>query len=182
MLYVHQSLRVPFDPNAILRDQVVEIMQDHLAFGIRPVIWPTHKKPYPYWADQAYPWPRGYKFGTLPPVMVSNYLMANEFKNNESDEVITEETEEVACVLECGEGTSSGGQLTHGNSDELDDGMMDIEEEIDLEADRRIRRILYNNLLRQLCQKVNLVVYLLVNNLEDHLITMSYMECPKGRK
>ncbi|KAL2472329.1 hypothetical protein Adt_40465 [Abeliophyllum distichum] len=75
------------------------------------------------------------QFGTLPPVMASNYLLAKEFKNNESDEVITEEIEEVACVLECGEVTSNEGQVTHGNSEEEDDGMTDIEEEIDLEVE-----------------------------------------------
>ncbi|KAL2532805.1 hypothetical protein Adt_06156 [Abeliophyllum distichum] len=47
MLYVHQPIGVPFDPNAILRYQVLEIMQDQLAFGIWPVIQPTYKKPYP---------------------------------------------------------------------------------------------------------------------------------------
>ncbi|KAL2490333.1 hypothetical protein Adt_25961 [Abeliophyllum distichum] len=34
MPYVHQPVGVPFDLNAILRDQVEEIMQDQLAFGI----------------------------------------------------------------------------------------------------------------------------------------------------
>ncbi|KAL2526563.1 hypothetical protein Adt_11617 [Abeliophyllum distichum] len=52
------------------------------------------------------------QFGTLPPVMSSNYLLANEFKNNENDEVIMEETTKVAYVLEYGEGTSNGGQVT----------------------------------------------------------------------
>ncbi|KAL2486850.1 Uncharacterized protein Adt_31606 [Abeliophyllum distichum] len=93
--------------------------------------------------------------------MASNYLLANEFKNKESDEEIIEETAEVACVLECREGTSNGGQVTHENSEEEDDGMTDIEEEIDLEAVRRIRRVSYNNLLEQLFQEGNLVVGLL---------------------
>ncbi|KAL2466943.1 Uncharacterized protein Adt_42794 [Abeliophyllum distichum] len=61
MPYVHQPIGVHFDPNAILIHQVVDIMQDQLAFRIRPVIRPTCKKSYPDWIDQAYPWPRGYK-------------------------------------------------------------------------------------------------------------------------
>ncbi|KAL2525688.1 hypothetical protein Adt_10742 [Abeliophyllum distichum] len=88
------------------------------------------------------------QFGTLLPVMGSNYLLANEFKNKESGEVIMEETAEVAYMLECGEGTSHRGQFAHKNSEEEDDGMTDIDEEIDLEVERRIRRVSYNNLLK----------------------------------
>ncbi|KAL2527591.1 hypothetical protein Adt_12645 [Abeliophyllum distichum] len=84
------------------------------------------------------------QFGTMPPVMANNYLLANEFKNKEHDEEIMEENEAV-CKLQCEERTSTGNQFTH--SDDEDDGMTDIEEEIDLEVGRRIRGISYNNLL-----------------------------------
>ncbi|KAL2465940.1 hypothetical protein Adt_41791 [Abeliophyllum distichum] len=46
------------------------------------------------------------QYGTMSPVMANNYLLANEFKNKEHDDEITEENEEVACTLECGEDTS----------------------------------------------------------------------------
>ncbi|KAL2490816.1 Uncharacterized protein Adt_26444 [Abeliophyllum distichum] len=97
----------------------------------------------------------------MPPVMVSNYLLANKFKNNEHDEEMMEEDEEAVCTLECEEGTSIRNPHTHRNDEEDDDGMTDIEEEIDLEAERRIRRISYNNLLKQLYQEGNPVVGLL---------------------
>ncbi|KAL2491846.1 Uncharacterized protein Adt_27474 [Abeliophyllum distichum] len=87
------------------------------------------------------------KFGTMPPIVANNYLLANEFKNKEHDKEITEENEEAAYTLECGEYTSAGNQFTHGN-DKEDDGMADIEEDIDLEAERRIREISYNILLK----------------------------------
>ncbi|KAL2470852.1 Retrotrans gag domain-containing protein [Abeliophyllum distichum] len=61
MPYPHQPIGVPYDPNTILRNQVMEIMQDQVAFGMRPIMRPTYRKPYPDWVDQAYPWPRGYK-------------------------------------------------------------------------------------------------------------------------
>ncbi|KAL2466942.1 hypothetical protein Adt_42793 [Abeliophyllum distichum] len=98
------------------------------------------------------------QFGNLSLVMASNYLLANKFKNKESDVVILKETAEIACVLECGEGTSNRGQVTHEKSEEEGDGMIDIEEEIDLEAERRIMGVLYNNLLRHLYQKSNQIV------------------------
>ncbi|KAL2526340.1 hypothetical protein Adt_11394 [Abeliophyllum distichum] len=75
------------------------------------------------------------QFGTLPPVMANNYLLANEFKNKKSDEVMMEETAEVACVLECEEDIFNRVQVTHDNSEKEDDGMTYIEDEIDLEAD-----------------------------------------------
>lgn len=53
------------------------------------------------------------QFGSLPPVMASNYLLANEFKNKESEEEEEEGNEEEACVLEC-----EGGQT----SQEIHDG------------------------------------------------------------
>ncbi|KAL2532877.1 hypothetical protein Adt_06228 [Abeliophyllum distichum] len=68
---------------------------------------------------------------------------------------------EVACVLECGEGTSNGGQNAHDNSDEKDDGMTNIDEEIDLEVERRIKRVLYINLLKQIYKEGNPVIDLL---------------------
>ncbi|KAL2497943.1 Uncharacterized protein Adt_23493 [Abeliophyllum distichum] len=98
------------------------------------------------------------QFGTLSPVMASNYLLANEFKNKESNEVMMEETTEVTCVLECEEGTSNRDQVIHDNSEEEDDGMTDVEEKIDVEAERRIRRVSHNNLLRQLYQEGNPIV------------------------
>ncbi|KAL2491203.1 Uncharacterized protein Adt_26831 [Abeliophyllum distichum] len=101
------------------------------------------------------------QFGTMPPVMANNYLLTNKFKNKEHDEEITEENEEAACTLECGEGASTENQFTHGNDREEDDEMTCIEEEIDLEAERRIRRVSYNNLLGQLYQEGNPVVGLL---------------------
>ncbi|KAL2543307.1 hypothetical protein Adt_04285 [Abeliophyllum distichum] len=192
--YVHQPIGVPFDPNAILREQVMEIMQRQLDFRMWPIIQPTYRKLYPDWVDQAYPWPRGYKdaielgqitfeskkkiavdenpfpqpidvdmnvlengeevdtkaskeeqlieecvekskfesrkedednddagqlitiqFGTMPPVMANNYLLANEFENNKHDEEMMEENEEVACTLECGEGTSATDQVIDSN-------------------------------------------------------------------
>ncbi|KAL2504005.1 hypothetical protein Adt_19626 [Abeliophyllum distichum] len=54
-----------------------------------------------------------------------------------------------------------GNQFIHGNDEEEDDQMTDIEEEIDLEAEQRIRRVSYNNLLRHIYQEGNLVVGLL---------------------
>ncbi|KAL2485255.1 hypothetical protein Adt_30011 [Abeliophyllum distichum] len=74
------------------------------------------------------------EFGTLPPIMANNYLLANEFKNKERDEVMIEETAEITCVLECKEGISNRGQVIHDNSEEEEDGMIDIEDKIDLEA------------------------------------------------
>ncbi|KAL2518173.1 hypothetical protein Adt_14420 [Abeliophyllum distichum] len=88
------------------------------------------------------------QFGTMPLVMDNNYLLANEFKNKEHDEEMMEENEEAVCTLECGEGTSAGNQFTQSNDEEEDDRMTDIEEEIDLEAERRIRGISYNNVLK----------------------------------
>ncbi|KAL2466302.1 hypothetical protein Adt_42153 [Abeliophyllum distichum] len=101
------------------------------------------------------------QFGTMPPVMANNYLLANEFKNKEHDEEMMEENEETVCTLECGEGTSARYQFSHNNEEEEDDGMRDIEEEFDLEAEQRIRRLLYNNLLKQLYQEGNTVAGLL---------------------
>ncbi|KAL2518097.1 hypothetical protein Adt_14344 [Abeliophyllum distichum] len=60
-------------------------------------------------------------------------------------------------MAKCGEGTSNGGQVAHGNSEEEDDGMTYIEEDIDLEVERRI----YSNLLKQLYQEGNPVADLL---------------------
>ncbi|KAL2491132.1 Retrotransposon gag protein [Abeliophyllum distichum] len=57
----NQPIGVPYDPNMVLRNQIAEIMQDQMAFGMRPFIRPTYRKPYPDWIDQVYPWPRGYK-------------------------------------------------------------------------------------------------------------------------
>ncbi|KAL2531903.1 hypothetical protein Adt_05254 [Abeliophyllum distichum] len=73
----------------------------------------------------------------MPRVMVNNYLLANEFENNEHKEEMMEENKEVACTLECGEGTSAADQVIHSNDEEEDDGMTDIEEEIDLEAEQQ---------------------------------------------
>ncbi|CAA3006188.1 Hypothetical predicted protein [Olea europaea subsp. europaea] len=86
------------------------------------------------------------QFGTLPPIVANNYLLANEFKNKEKEKEERKDNEEEACVLECEEGQTSRGAY----DDEGDDGMMDIEEEIDLEAERRKREILHNILLKQL--------------------------------
>ncbi|KAL2498205.1 hypothetical protein Adt_23755 [Abeliophyllum distichum] len=97
----------------------------------------------------------------MPPVMASNYILANKFKNDEHDEEMIEEDEEVVCTLECEEGTSVGNQLAQNNDEEDNDGMTDIEEEIDMEIERRIRRVSYNNLLKQLYQEGNPVVGIL---------------------
>ncbi|KAL2486833.1 hypothetical protein Adt_31589 [Abeliophyllum distichum] len=48
-----------------------------------------------------------------------------------------------------------------GNNEEGDDRVTDIEEEIDLEAEQRIKGISYNNLLKQLYQESNPVIGLL---------------------
>ncbi|CAA3031992.1 uncharacterized protein LOC111401971 isoform X1, partial [Olea europaea subsp. europaea] len=71
---------------------------------------------------------------------------ANEFKNKEKEEEEMEDNEEEACVLECEEGQTSKGAY----DDEGDDGMTDIEEEIDLKAERRKRGVSHNTLLKQL--------------------------------
>ncbi|KAL2527800.1 hypothetical protein Adt_12854 [Abeliophyllum distichum] len=66
------------------------------------------------------------------------------------------EENEAVCKLQCEERTSAGNQFTH--SDDEDDGMTDIEKEIDLEVGRRIKGILYNNILIQLYQEGNPVI------------------------
>ncbi|CAA2968873.1 Hypothetical predicted protein [Olea europaea subsp. europaea] len=86
------------------------------------------------------------QFGTLPSVTANNYLLANEFKNKEKEEEEREDNEEEACVLECEEGQTSRGPY----NGEENDGMTDIEEEIDLEAERRKRGVSHNTLLKQL--------------------------------
>ncbi|KAL2497841.1 putative retroelement [Abeliophyllum distichum] len=101
------------------------------------------------------------QFSTIPPIVATNYRLANEFKNDEHDEEMMEEDQEVVCTFEGEGGTSVVNQLAHNNDEEDDDGMTDIEEEIDLEIERRIRRVLYNNLLKQLYQEGNPVVGLL---------------------
>ncbi|KAL2497515.1 Uncharacterized protein Adt_23065 [Abeliophyllum distichum] len=68
------------------------------------------------------------------------------------------EDEETICTLECGESIPAGNQFTHSNDGQEDDGMTDIEEKMDLEAEQRISEILYNNLLKQLNQEGNPVV------------------------
>ncbi|KAL2465944.1 Uncharacterized protein Adt_41795 [Abeliophyllum distichum] len=77
------------------------------------------------------------RYGTMSPVMANNYLLANEFKNKEHDDEITEENEEVACMLECREGTPARNQFTHNNDEEEDDGIINKDEDIDLEVERR---------------------------------------------
>ncbi|KAL2518328.1 hypothetical protein Adt_14575 [Abeliophyllum distichum] len=69
----------------------------------------------------------------MPPIVASNYILANKFKNDEHDEETMEEDEEVVCTLESKEGMSVGNQLTQNKDEEDGDGMIDIEEEIDLE-------------------------------------------------
>ncbi|KAL2542151.1 hypothetical protein Adt_03129 [Abeliophyllum distichum] len=91
------------------------------------------------------------QFGTLPPVLANNYLLANEFKSKENEEVEKENDEEEACMLECGEGIGQTSQDVC--EEEEDDGLTDIEEEIDLEAERRRRRVSHNNLLKQLVSR-----------------------------
>ncbi|KAL2542256.1 hypothetical protein Adt_03234 [Abeliophyllum distichum] len=98
------------------------------------------------------------QFRTIHPVMASNYILANEFKN---DEEMMEENEEAVCTLESEEDTSVENQLAQNKDEEGGNGMADIEEENDLETERRIRRVSYNNLLKQLYQEGNLVVGLL---------------------
>ncbi|KAL2541792.1 hypothetical protein Adt_02770 [Abeliophyllum distichum] len=70
----------------------------------------------------------------MPPIVASNYILANKFKNDEHDEETMEEDEEVVCTLESKEGMSVGNQLTQNKDEEDGDGMIDIEEEIDLEG------------------------------------------------
>ncbi|KAL2527087.1 Uncharacterized protein Adt_12141 [Abeliophyllum distichum] len=91
------------------------------------------------------------QFGTLPPVLANNYLLANEFKSKENEEVERKNDEEEACMLECGEGI--GQTSRHVYEEEEDDGMTDIEEEIDLETERRRMGVSHNNLLKQLYQE-----------------------------
>ncbi|KAL2466795.1 hypothetical protein Adt_42646 [Abeliophyllum distichum] len=74
-------------------------------------------------------------FDTMSPVLASNYLLANEFKNKESDKAMIEETAEIACILEWEESTSNRGQVIYDNSEKDGDRMTDIEEEIDLEVE-----------------------------------------------
>lgn len=57
-----------------------------------------------------------------------------------------EYNKEEACVLECEEGQTSRGTYDK----EEDDGMTDIEEEIDLEVERRKMGVSHNTLLKQL--------------------------------
>ncbi|KAL2474281.1 hypothetical protein Adt_35017 [Abeliophyllum distichum] len=91
------------------------------------------------------------QFGTLPPFLANNYLLANEFKSKENEEAEKEDDEEEACMLECGERI---GQTSRNIcAEEEDDGMTDIEEEIDMETERRRRTVSYNNLLKQLYQE-----------------------------
>ncbi|KAL2480327.1 hypothetical protein Adt_33293 [Abeliophyllum distichum] len=44
---VNQPICVPYDPNVVLRNQIAEITQDQMTFGMRPFIRPTYRKPYP---------------------------------------------------------------------------------------------------------------------------------------
>ncbi|KAL2466467.1 putative retroelement [Abeliophyllum distichum] len=44
---VNQPIGVSYDLNVGLRNQIAEIMQDQMAFGMRPFIRPTYRKPYP---------------------------------------------------------------------------------------------------------------------------------------
>ncbi|KAL2532124.1 hypothetical protein Adt_05475 [Abeliophyllum distichum] len=76
------------------------------------------------------------QFGTMPLVVENNYLLANEFKSKSHDEETMEESKEV-CTLELGEGTSIENQMISVNNEEEDNGITDVEEEINLEADRR---------------------------------------------
>ncbi|KAL2505043.1 hypothetical protein Adt_20664 [Abeliophyllum distichum] len=92
------------------------------------------------------------QFGTLPPVLANNYLLANEFKSKENEEVERENDEEEACMLECGEGIGQTSRDVYEKED--DDGMTDIKEEIDLEIEKRRRSgVSHNNLLKQLYQE-----------------------------
>ncbi|KAL2542029.1 hypothetical protein Adt_03007 [Abeliophyllum distichum] len=45
MPYTHQPIGVPYDSNAIFRNQVIQIMQDQVAVGMRPIMRPTYRKP-----------------------------------------------------------------------------------------------------------------------------------------
>ncbi|KAL2471290.1 hypothetical protein Adt_39426 [Abeliophyllum distichum] len=78
-----------------------------------------------------------------PLILANNYILANEFKSKEDEEIkdeeIKENDEEEACTLECEE--------------EEDEGMTDIEEEIDMETKGIRRGVSYNNLLKQLYQE-----------------------------
>ncbi|KAL2526902.1 Uncharacterized protein Adt_11956 [Abeliophyllum distichum] len=59
--------------------------------------------------------------------------------------------EDNACMLECGEGIGQTSRDVY--EEEEDDGMTDIEEEIDLEMERRRMGVSHNNLLKQLYQE-----------------------------
>ncbi|CAI9776006.1 unnamed protein product [Fraxinus pennsylvanica] len=89
------------------------------------------------------------QFCTLSPVMANNYLLANEFKSKEDVKEEMEDNEEEACVLEFEEGQTS--QEVY--DEEEDDGMTDIEEVIDLEAERKRIEVSRNTLLKQLQQE-----------------------------
>ncbi|KAL2526955.1 hypothetical protein Adt_12009 [Abeliophyllum distichum] len=71
-------------------------------------------------------------------------------KDKKEDEVEIENDEEEACMLECREGIGQTSRDVY--EEEEDDGMTDIEEEIDLETERRIRGVSHN-LLKQLYQE-----------------------------
>ncbi|KAL2542553.1 hypothetical protein Adt_03531 [Abeliophyllum distichum] len=71
-------------------------------------------------------------------ILTNNYLLANKFKSKKNEEVKKENDEEEACMLECGEGIGQISREVY--EEEEDDGMTDIEEEIDLETERRRRR------------------------------------------
>ena len=90
------------------------------------------------------------QFGSLPPILANNYLLANEFKSK-GDEGPQEDESEEACTLECVVeiGQTSGDIY----GEEEDDGLTDVEEEIDLESERRKRGVSYNKLLKQLYQE-----------------------------
>ncbi|KAL2513173.1 hypothetical protein Adt_18773 [Abeliophyllum distichum] len=66
------------------------------------------------------------QFGTMLLVMANNYLLANEFENNEHNKDMIDENEEASCTLECREGTSAIFQFIHSNNKEDDDEMTDI--------------------------------------------------------
>ncbi|KAL2542560.1 hypothetical protein Adt_03538 [Abeliophyllum distichum] len=68
----------------------------------------------------------------------SKFERTNKFKSKENEEVKKENDEEEACMLECGEGIGQISREVY--EEEEDDGMTDIEEEIDLETERRRRR------------------------------------------
>ncbi|CAN1836506.1 hypothetical protein LINPERHAP1_LOCUS34796 [Linum perenne] len=47
--------------NNNLREQVAQLLNEHLGLGGRPTMPPVYRKPYPEWVDRHHPFPRGFR-------------------------------------------------------------------------------------------------------------------------